>query len=109
MATKILVKKVVSSVTVYGPTEIVAAQAALADLPRSATVMRSDFLDKLEGAVSTNDEKYIVAARDITIQKPDSAKGIDGDHPYVTYETPGKRSEGRSKMYRAWRYIAIMD
>lgn len=109
MAKAISVTKVVSSATVFGPTEIDAATRALGELPAGTKIFRSDYLDKLTAAIQTKDDKYIVSARDITIEKPDSAKGIDGDHPYVTFEEPGRRSEGRSKKYRAWRYIAIID
>jgi hypothetical protein len=109
MAKNVSITKVVSTATVFGPTEIDAAKAALDALPGDEMIFRSDYLDKLENAIGAKDEKYLVAVRDITIEELDSAKGIDGDHPYVTYETPAKRSEGCSKTYRAWRYIAILD
>lgn len=109
MAKKITVSQVAKNVTVFGPTEIDAAEARLANITRGTKIFRSDYLDKLDVAVKSNNEKYLVAAADITIERPDSAKGIDGDHPYVTFENPRLRSEGPAKMYRAWRYIAIVD
>lgn len=109
MGKKISVTKVVSMATVFGPTEIDAAKEMLDSLPAETKIFRSDYLDKLAVAIQTKNDKYLVSARDITIEKPDSAKGIDGDHPFVTFETPAKRAEGRSEIYRAWRYIAVID
>ena len=108
MAKKVDITKVVASAMVFGPTEYDEAEKVLATMPKTAKIMRSDYFDKLKVAIADNNSKYIKTASTLSIQKPDSAKGINGDHPYVTHEKPAKRADGSALTYRAWRYIAIL-
>lgn len=81
--------------TVYGSTDNVDATVTALN---GKTVIRSDYLDKIAEYVKTG--KFAVTFIKFPFSKVESARGYDGDHPFVTKEK-GK--------FRAWRYVAVLN